>query len=53
MRGLRDKVFGDPFHKKDREAKNANKVIAAKRRQRDDTGKFNFEARVNKVVSEQ
>lgn len=43
MRAWRTSVFGDPFHKKDRTMKNENKVIAAKRRKRDDTGKFNFE----------
>ena len=44
MRAQRSRVFNDPFHKKDRNHKNPNKVIAAKRRQRDDSGKFNFEA---------
>ena len=43
MRAHRAKVFNDPFYKKDRSAKNLNKVIAAKRRKRDGTGKFNFE----------
>jgi len=43
MRDWRTSVFGDPFHKKDRARKNENKVIAAKRRKRDDSGKFNFE----------
>ena len=50
MRELRDKLFGNPFHKKDREAKNENKVIAAKRRRRDGTGKFNFEPMDTPVV---
>ena len=44
MRAQRSRIFNDPFHKKDRNHKNPNKVIAAKRRQRDDSGKFNFEA---------
>jgi hypothetical protein len=43
MRVKRSKVFGDSFHKQDREYKNANKVIAALRRKRDDAGKFNLE----------
>lgn len=43
MRSVRKKIFNDPFHKKDRSLKNANKVNAAKRRLRDETGKFNFE----------
>lgn len=43
QRSRRQKLFNDPFHKKDRNLKNANKVNAAKRRQRDGTGKFNFE----------
>ena len=43
MRAWRSKVFNDPFHKKNRTIKNENKVIAAKRRKRDDTGKFNYE----------
>ena len=37
-------MFNDPFYKQDRSQKNLNKVVAAKRRKRDGTGKFNFEA---------
>jgi len=44
MRARRLKLFNDPFFKLDRSFKNSNKVNAAKRRQRDGTGKFNFEA---------
>ena len=44
MRAQRSRIFNDPFYKKDRNHKNPNKVVAAKRRQRDDSGKFNFEA---------
>ncbi len=43
MRDWRSKNFNDPFHKVDRNYKNANKVSAALRRKRDETGKFNFE----------
>ena len=43
MRARRAKLFDDPFYKRDRTLKNANKVEAAKRRKRDGTGKFNFE----------
>ena len=41
---MRAKMFNDPFYKQDRSQKNLNKVVAAKRRKRDGTGKFNFEA---------
>ena len=40
---MRTKIFNDPFYKQDRSHKNLNKVVAAKRRKRDGTGKFNFE----------
>ena len=43
MRAWRTKVFKDPLYRVDRSIKNANKVIAAKRRKRDTFGKFNFE----------
>lgn len=43
MRDKRSRLYNDPFYKKDRNVKNQNKVIAAKNRKRDDTGKFNFE----------
>ena len=43
QRAMRAKIFNDPFYKQDRSQKNMNKVVAAKRRKRDDTGKFNFE----------
>lgn len=43
MRAWRKKVFKDPLYRVDRSIKNANKVIAAKRRKRDTFGKFNFE----------
>ena len=43
MRAWRLKVFKDPLYRTDRTIKNANKVVAAKRRKRDITGKFNFE----------
>jgi hypothetical protein len=43
MRLWRAKNFNDAFHKVDRNQKNANKVNAALRRKRDETGKFNFE----------
>ena len=43
MRAWRLKVFKDPLYRTDRTIKNANKVVAAKRRKRDNTGKFNFE----------
>lgn len=43
MRARREKIFNDPFYKKDRSAKNLNKVNAAKRRKRDGTGKFEEE----------
>lgn len=43
MRAWRTKVFKDPLYRVDRSVKNANKVIAAKRRKRDTFGKFNFE----------
>ena len=43
---MRAKIFNDPFYKQDRSQKNLNKVFAAKRRKRDDTGKFNFEAKL-------
>jgi hypothetical protein len=43
MRSRREKIFQDPFHKPDRSFKNENKVTAAKRRKRDDSGKFNLE----------
>ena len=44
QRAMRAKMFNDPFYKQDRSQKNLNKVVAAKRRKRDGTGKFNFEA---------
>lgn len=44
MRKLRIRIFGDAFHKQDRSIKSINKVLAAKRRQRDGKGKFNLEA---------
>lgn len=44
MRQYRTRVFGDAFHKQDRTFKSINKVLAAKRRQRDGKGKFNIEA---------
>ena len=43
MRAWRTKVFKAPLYRVDRSIKNANKVIAAKRRKRDTFGKFNFE----------
>lgn len=43
MRAWRTKVFKDPLYRVDRSIKNANKVIAAKRRKRDTFGKFNYE----------
>jgi hypothetical protein len=43
MRVWRAKVFNNPLHRVDRTFKNANKVIAALRRKRDQTGKFNYE----------
>jgi len=43
MRVKRIKLFGNSFHKQDREYKNANKVTAALRRKRDDAGKFNLD----------
>ena len=43
MRDRRSKLFDDPFFRPDRSVKNSNKVAAAKRRKRDDAGKFNFE----------
>ena len=42
MREWRKRLFSDPFHKKSR-AKNSNKVLAAKRRKRDEAGLFYFE----------
>ena len=45
----RAKTFGDAFHKQDRSVKSLNKVLAAKRRKRDDQGKFNLEAK-KKIV---
>ena len=45
MRKWRTQTFGDAFHKQDRSVKSLNKQLAAKRRKRDDTGKFNLEAR--------
>ena len=45
MRKWRVETFADPFHKQDRTIKSESKVLAAKRRKRDDTGKFNFEAK--------
>ena len=45
QRKQRAKLFGDAFHKQDRSVKSLNKVLAAKRRKRDDRGKFNLEAR--------
>ena len=44
MRKQRVKIYGDAFHKMDRTVKSINKVLAAKRRQRDGKGKFNLEA---------
>ena len=49
MRAWRTKVFKDPLYRVDRSIKNANKVIAAKRRKRDTFGKFNFEEEEVKV----
>ena len=49
MRAWRTKVFKDPLYRVDRSKKNANKVIAAKRRKRDTFGKFNFEEEEVKV----
>ena len=43
MRAKRLKLYNDAFYIKDRSFKNPNKVIAAQRRKRDETGKFNFE----------
>ena len=42
QRAWRTLLFQNPFHRKDR-SKNLNKQVAAKRRKRDDTGKFNIE----------
>ena len=39
MRECRDRIFSDPFHKQSRE-KNIKKVLAAKRRKRDEAGLF-------------
>lgn len=49
MRDKRSRLYNDPFYKKDRNVKNQNKVIAAKNRKRDDTGKFNFENQSKQV----
>ena len=45
QRKQRAETFGDAFHKQDRSFKSLNKVLAAKRRKRDDQGKFNLEAK--------
>jgi len=42
QREWRIAIFNDAFHRKDR-SKNLNKVTAALRRKRDETGKFNYE----------
>jgi len=44
MRARRQKLFKDRLHRPDRTVKNENKIVAAKRRKRDDLGKFNLES---------
>ena len=51
MRTWRASLFADPFFKKDRSIKSLNKVLAAKRRKRDGTGKFNIEAKNSTTVT--
>ena len=45
MRQWRQATFANAFFKPDRTVKSELKVLAAKRRKRDDGGKFNFEAK--------
>ena len=43
MRRIREIHYGDCFFKKDRSLKNVNKALAARRRRRDKTGKFDYQ----------